>query len=43
MSLLAEGELDGGDYITEGRWVSRVLQRMEKSLLLARRKVELAW
>jgi hypothetical protein len=43
VSLLAERELDGGDYITEGRWVSRVLQRVEKSLLLARREVEFAW
>lgn len=43
VSLLAEGELDGGDYIAESRWVGRVLQRMEKSLLLARRKIEFAW
>jgi len=29
VSLLAERELYSGDYITEGRWVSRVLQRVE--------------
>ena len=43
MRLVAEGELDGGDYVAESRWVGRVLQRMEKSLFLARRKVEFAW
>ena len=43
LGKVAEGVLNGGDHVTEGRRMGSVLQRVEKSLLLARRQVEFAW